>query len=130
MQFLVAIHLPDDYDPSKEDAGLIKDISDLNEEMIAKGVRVFVGGLQTATRAKTIRARNNGGMVVTDGPFVEAKEHVGGFWVLECTSEEEALEWGKKATVACRAPVEVRQFMEVPPERLKARAEAEARAGQ
>jgi hypothetical protein len=122
MQFLVAIHLPDDYDPSKEDAGVIKDISDLNEEMIARGVRVFVGGLQTATRAKTIRARNNGGMVVTDGPFVEAKEHVGGFWVLDCASEDEAIEWGKKATVACRAPVEVRQFMQVPPERLKSRA--------
>lgn len=130
MQFLVAIHLPDDYDPSKEDPALIKDISDLNEEMIAKGVRVFVGGLQTATRAKTIRARNNGGMVITDGPFVEAKEHVGGFWVLECEGLDEALEWGKKATVACRAPVEVRQFMEVPPERLKARREAEARAAQ
>lgn len=128
MQFLVAIHLPDDFDPSKEDASTIKDISDLNEEMIAKGVRVFVGGLQTATRAKTIRARNNGGIVVTDGPFIEAKEHVGGFWVLECASEEEAIEWGKKATIACRAPVEVRQFMQVPPERLKARAEAEARA--
>ena len=130
MQFLVAIHLPDDYDPSKEDASLMKDISDLNEEMIAKGVRVFVGGLQTATRAKTIRARNTGGMVVTDGPFVEAKEHVGGFWVLECASLDEALEWGKKATVACRAPVEVRQFMEAPPERLKVRAEAEAKAAQ
>jgi hypothetical protein len=129
MQFLVAIHLPDDYDPSKEDASLMKDISDLNEEMIAKGVRVFVGGLQTATRAKTIRARNTGGMVVTDGPFVEAKEHVGGFWVLECESLDEALEWGKKATVACRAPVEVRQFMDVPPERLKVRQEAEARGG-
>ena len=128
MQFLVAIHLPDDYDPSKEDPALIKDISDLNEEMIAKGVRVFVGGLQTATRAKTIRARSNGGIMVTDGPFVEAKEHVGGFWVLECASEEEAIDWGRKATVACRAPVEVRQFMQVPPERLKARAEAEARA--
>lgn len=128
MQFLVAIHLPDDYDPAKEDDAVIKDISDLNEEMIAKGVRVFVGGLHKATRAKTIRARNNGGMVVTDGPFVEAKEHVGGFWVLECASEEEAVEWGKKATVACRAPVEVRQFMDVPPERLKARAEAETRA--
>lgn len=130
MQFLVAIHLPDDYDPSKEDPSLIKDISDLNEEMIAKGVRVFVGGLQTATRAKTIRARSNGGMVVTDGPFVEAKEHVGGFWVLECADLDEAVEWGKKATVACRAPVEVREFMGVPPERLKARAEAEARAAQ
>ncbi len=129
MQFLVAIHLPDDYDPSTEDAAVRRDISDLNEEMIAKGVRVFVGGLQTATRAKTIRARNTGGMVVTDGPFVEAKEHVGGFWVLECKNLEEAVEWGKKATVACRAPVEVRQFMEVPPERLEVRRQAEERAG-
>lgn len=129
MQFLVAIHLPDDYDSSKEDSELMKNISDLNEEMIAKGVRVFVGGLQTATRAKTIRARNTGGMVVTDGPFVEAKEHVGGFWVLECADIDEAVEWGKKATVACRAPVEVREFMGAPPERLKVRAEAEARAG-
>jgi hypothetical protein len=130
MQFLVAIHLPDDYDPSKEAAALMKDISDLNEEMIAKGVRVFVGGLQPATRAKTIRAHNTGGMVVTDGPFVEAKEHVGGFWVLECADLDEALEWGKKATVACRAPVEVRGINPVPPERLKARQEAEARAAQ
>lgn len=129
MQFLVAIHLPDDYDSSKEDSELMKNISDLNEEMITKGVRVFVGGLQTATSAKTIRARNNGGMVVTDGPFVEAKEHVGGFWVLECADIDEAVEWGKKATVACRAPVEVREFMGAPPERLKVRAEAQARAG-
>lgn len=127
MQFLVAIHLPDDYDPSKEEASYIADISALNEEMIARDVRVFVGGLQTATRARTIRASSNGGVMVTDGPFVEAKEHVGGFWVLECADMDEALEWGKKATVACRAPVEVRQFMDVPPERLKARAEAEAR---
>ncbi|RYE59099.1 MAG: hypothetical protein EOP20_05280, partial [Hyphomicrobiales bacterium] len=64
-----------------------------------------------------------------DGPFVEAKEHVGGFWVLECADVAEAVEWGKKATVACRAPVEVRAFMAPPPERLKARAEAEARGG-
>jgi hypothetical protein len=124
MEYLVAIHLPDDYDPSKEDSQLISDISALNEEMIAKGVRNFVGGLQPPARAKTIRADRNGGTMVTDGPFIEAKEHVGGFWVLECESLEEAVEWGKKATVACRAPVEVRAFNAVPPERLKARAEA------
>jgi hypothetical protein len=127
MQFLVAIHLHDDYDPSKEDSLMMSDISALNEEMIAKGVRAFVGGLQPPTRAKTIRATSNGGIMVTDGPFVEAKEHVGGFWVLDCETIEEAIEWGKKATVACRAPVEVRGFNAVPPERLKARAEAEAR---
>lgn len=127
MQFLVAIHLPDDYDPSKEDKQLMSDISALNEEMIAKGVRSFVGGLQPPARAKTIRADRNGGTMVTDGPFIEAKEHVGGFWVLECESVEDAIEWGRKATIACRAPVEVRGFNDVPSERLKARAEAEQR---
>lgn len=124
MQFLVAIHLPDDYVPNSEDTSTMEDISALNEEMIAKGVRVFVGGLETATRARTIRARNNDGIVVTDGPFVEAKEHVGGFWVLECADMEEALEWGRKATIACRAPVEVRQFLPPPPQRLEARKQA------
>lgn len=127
MQFLVAIHLPHDYDPTTEEASLRQEISDLNEEMIARGVRVFVGGLEPATRARTIRAASNGGIMVTDGPFVEAKEHVGGFWVLDCASVEDAVEWGRKATVACRAPVEVRQFLGAPPERLKARAEAEAK---
>jgi len=127
MQFLVAIHLPDDYDTAQEDSALRADISDLNEEMIAKNIRAFVGGLEPARRARTIRADRNGGTVITDGPFVEAKEHVGGFWVLECKDIEEALDWGKKAAIACRAPVEVRAFNPVPPERLKARAEAERR---
>ena len=126
-QYLVAIHLPDDFDPEKQDASVPGDISALNEEMIARGIRVFVGGLQPPTRARTIRAASNGGVLVTDGPFVEAKEHVGGFWVLECASLDEAVEWGKKATVACRAPVEVREFRAPPPERLQARREAEAK---
>lgn len=125
MEFLVAIHLPDDYDTAQEDGALRADISDLNEEMIAKGVRTFVGGLEPARRARTIRADSNGGTMITDGPFIEAKEHVGGFWVLECRDIEEALDWGKKAAIACRAPVEVRAFNSVPPERLKARAEAD-----
>jgi hypothetical protein len=49
-------------------------------------------------------------MLLTDGPYLEAKEHVGGFWVLEAANLEEALEWGRKAAAACRAPVEVRPF--------------------
>ena len=47
---------------------------------------------------------------MTEGPYLESQEHVGGFWILECPSMEEAIEWGKKATVACRAGVEVRQL--------------------
>ena len=49
-------------------------------------------------------------MQYTDGPYLETKEHVGGLWVLEAADLDEALAWGRKAAVACRAPVEVRPF--------------------
>jgi hypothetical protein len=49
-------------------------------------------------------------VLVTDGPYIESKEHVGGFWVLEVADQDAALEWGRKAAIACRAPVEVRAF--------------------
>jgi hypothetical protein len=109
-QYLVAIHHPDDYDPSVEDEAMGRDIDVLNEEMIAAGIRVFVGGLHPVKSAKSLRAQPGGKVLFTDGPYLETKEHIGGFWVLEATDMKEALEWGRKAAVACRAPVEVRQF--------------------
>jgi hypothetical protein len=110
-QYLVAIHHPDDYDPFvAEDEAMSRAIDTLNEEMTAAGVRVFVGGLQPATRAKSLRAQPEGRVLVTDGPYLETKEHVGGFWVLEAADLDEALAWGRKAVIACRAPVEVRPF--------------------
>jgi len=78
--------------------------------MKAAGVRVFVGGLHSARRAKSLRAQPSGKVHVTDGPYLETKEHVGGFWVLEAADMDEALAWGRKAVIACRTPVEVRQF--------------------
>jgi hypothetical protein len=111
MRYLVAIHHPDDYDAATvEDAAMHRDIDALNEEIIAAGVRLFVGGLKHVSGAKSLRARSDGGVGVTDGPYLETKEHVGGFWVLEAASLDEALEWGRKAVIACRAPVEVRAF--------------------
>jgi len=111
MKYLVAIHHPDDYDPFvAEDEAMHRDIDALNEEMEAAGVRVFVGGLHPASNAKSLRARRDGKVLVTDGPYLETKEHVGGFWVLEAVDLDEALAWGRKAAVACRAPVEVRAF--------------------
>lgn len=109
-QYLVAIHLPDDYDPVLEDEATPRDIDALNDEMKAAGVRVFVGGLQPAGSAKSLRVSPGGKVLVTDGPYTEAKEHVGGFWVLEAADMDEAMAWGRKAAVACRAPVEVRAF--------------------
>ena len=109
-KYLVAIHHPDDYDPSTETAAMDHDIDVLNEEMVAAGVRVFVGGLRPARSAKSLRRQPDGRVLITDGPYLETKEHVGGFWVLEAADLDEALAWGRKAAVACRAPVEVRPF--------------------
>jgi hypothetical protein len=109
-QYLVAIHHPDDYDPSTEDEAMSRDIDVLNDEMVAAGVRVFVGGLSPASSARSLRARPDGKVLITDGPYLETKEHIGGFWVLEAATLKDALEWGREAVVACRAPVEVRPF--------------------
>ena len=110
-QYLVAIHHPDGYDPAvAEDEAMHRDIDVLNDEMKAAGVRIFVGGLRPVSSARSLRAQSDGRILVTDGPYLETKEHVGGFWVLEAASLDEALTWGRKAAIACRAPVEVRAF--------------------
>jgi hypothetical protein len=113
-RYLVAIHHPDNYDPSAESQEMRNDIHALNREMLAARARVFAGGLHDATRAKSVRAQGDGKVLVTDGPYLETKEHIGGFWILECADQDEALSWARKATVACRAAVEVRQFLDAP----------------
>jgi hypothetical protein len=115
-QYLVAIHHPDNYDPSLEDEAMIRDIDVLNEEMQAAGARFFAGGLETARKAKSLRRQPNGKVVVIDGPYLETKEHIGGFWIVDAADMDEALAWGQKAVIACRAPVEVRAFLEMPAE--------------
>jgi hypothetical protein len=108
-QYLVAIHHPEGYDPSiAEDEVMHRQIDALNDEMKAAGARIFVGGL--ASSAKSLRPQPDGNVLITDGPYLETKEHVAGFWVLEAADLDEALAWGRKAVVACRAPVEIRQF--------------------
>jgi hypothetical protein len=113
-EYLVAIHHPDNYDPSLEDAAMHREIGALNEEMKAANARVFVGGLGPASSAKSLRAQPDGKVHITDGPYLETKEHIGGFWVLEAADLDAALAWGRKAVVACRAPVEVRQIFKKP----------------
>ena len=115
-QYLVAIQHPKNYNASLEGEAMMRDIDVLNDEMEAAGARFFAGGLESATKAKSLRKQPGGEVVVTDGPYLEAKEYVGGFWILDAANMDEALEWGKKAVVACRAPVEVRAFLENPTE--------------
>ncbi len=114
-QYLVAIQHPDNYDPSLEGEAMIRDIGALNEEMDAAGARFFAGGLEPAAKAKSLRKQPDGEVVITDGPYLETKEHVGGFWILEAVDMDEALAWGRKAVVACRVPVEVRAFLKIRP---------------
>jgi hypothetical protein len=109
-QYLVAIHHPDDFEPSSESRQTREDISALNREMQKAGVIAFVGGLDSAKAAVSVRRKSGGELLVTDGPYLETKEHIGGFWVLELKSRDEAVEWGRKAAIACRAPVEIRAF--------------------
>ena len=113
-RYLVAIHHPDNYDPSLEDEAMERDIDVLNDEMNAAGVRIFVGGLRPASSAKSLRAQPDGKVLITDGPYLETKEHIGGFWVLEAADLDEATEWARKGAVACRAPAEVREILSSP----------------
>jgi hypothetical protein len=114
-QYLVAIYHPDDYDPSTEGEAMVRDIHALNKEMEAAGARIFAGGLSSAKSARSLRVQPAGKVLVTDGPYLETKEHLGGFWILEAADLDEALAWGRKAAVACRAPVEVREFLRFRP---------------
>ena len=106
--YLITSYLPDNFDPSTMDEAAIHAINALNDEMEAAGVRIVAAGLGPASKAKSLRTQPNGELLIIDGPFVEAKEHVGGFLILEAADMDEALAWARKAVVACRAPVEVR----------------------
>ena len=110
-QYMVAVYRPDDYDPCVETEATIETIHALNREMIAAGARKFACGLSPAGSAKSLRAQPDGKVLVTDGPYTETKEHIGGFWILEAADIDEALEWARKGAVACRASGEVREIL-------------------
>jgi hypothetical protein len=103
-----------DYDPSVETEATIEEIHALNREMIAAGARKFACGLSAAGTAKSLRAQSDGKVLVTDGPYTETKEHMGGFWILEAADLDEALAWARKGGVACRASTELREIFFAP----------------
>ena len=110
-QYLFAGYLPDNFDPSTMDEATVEEIHVLNREMIAAGVRKFACGLGAAY---TLRPQSNGELLLTDGPYLEAKEHVGGLTILETANLNEALAWARKGAKACRGPIEVREIFFMP----------------
>jgi hypothetical protein len=114
VQYLLSVYVEGGEPPSAEDmAKSYKDVDVLNEELKAQGAWVFAGGLHPADTATTLMVKN-GDVMTTDGPFAETKEQLGGFWIIEAPDLDAALAWGRKATVACAGPVEVRPFQAEP----------------
>ena len=112
--YLVANYLPDNFDPSTVTEAMIEEIHALNREMIAAGVRKFACGITPAGAAKTVRKQSDGKVLVTDGPYIETKEHMGGFWILEAADMDEALGWARRGSISCDAVGEVRELLFFP----------------
>src|SRR5688500_10606304 len=115
-QYLLTIYQPDGPPPSPEALGqVMQRVNALEEEMKTAGVWVFSGGLHPPSTATVVTLRD-GNLLMTDGPYVEGKEHVGGFTVITAADLDEALEWARKLARALtldeRAglPIEVRPF--------------------
>ena len=96
-------------DPVK-DAEMFARVGAFNESIKEK--ILLMGGLHAPDSATTC-AVTNGKPVATDGPYTESKEIIGGLWIIEAASHNEAVELGKRATVACGVPVEIRPFHEI-----------------
>jgi hypothetical protein len=109
-QYLLSVYQPDGPVPPAEVLeGISRDLDALNRELEAAGAWVFAGGLHPPSTATVVRV-TDGEVLVTDGPFAEGKEHIGGFTIVRAPDLDAALEWGRKLARATTLPVEVRPF--------------------
>jgi len=88
---------------------MYRDVEVVNQRMRDEGVWVFAGGLHPSNTA-TVVSNKKGDVLTTDGPYMEVKEQLGGFWVIKVDDLDAALSWAADASGACQAPVEVRPF--------------------
>ena len=109
-QYLLSMYQPDGEPPPPQVLqAIMKDVYALREEMKAAGAWVFSGGLHPPSTATVVRVRD-GQLLTTDGPFAEAKEHIGGFTIVNAVDLDAALEWGSRLARLTTLPVEVRPF--------------------
>ena len=111
-QYLLSVWHDEDYDLdfSGDDAQrMVAQVGRFNTDLTDAGAWVFGGGLHPASTATVVRS-SGGDVSMTDGPYAESKEQMGGFWVIEAADLDAALEWARKAAAACEGPVEVRPF--------------------
>lgn len=112
-QYMLSVH----HDGTEDFASMSEDemqkifaaVEAFNEEVRTAGKWVFAGGLEPIESSTTVD-NVNGEKIVTDGPFSESKEYLGGFWVIEAADLDEALDWAQRGSQACQGKVEVRPF--------------------
>ena len=117
-QYLLSVYVSDEEMASVSEAdtqAAYAAVDKFNQELRDKGAWVFGGGLHAANTATVVKPKD-GDTVVTDGPYVETKEYVGGFWVIEAPDLDAALAIAKKGALACAGTVEVRPFQDEPAE--------------
>ena len=112
-QYLLSVHSVEgaEVPPPGAIKKMYQDTAAFNAEIQAEGSWVFGGGLHPPSTATVVRAES-GEVMMTDGPFAEGKEHIGGFWVIRAPDLDAALALAVRASRACACPVEVRPFQE------------------
>jgi hypothetical protein len=111
-QYLLSIYQPEGPIPAPEVLeGIMRNVAALREEMKAAGAWVFTAGLYPPATATVVRLKDRE-VLTTDGPYVESKEHIGGFTIIRAADLDSALAWGRKLTQATTLPVEVRPVSE------------------
>ncbi|MFI7223966.1 YciI family protein [Nonomuraea angiospora] len=110
-QYVLSMHQPDGPPPPPEILDpIMRDLGAVEQEMREAGVWVFSGALQSPSDARVVRMRD-GEPLTTDGPYVEGKEHIGGFTIIKAPDLDAALEWARKlAAAVALLPIEVREF--------------------
>ncbi len=111
-QYLLSVWHDEDYelDFSGEEMERIgAQVGAFNEELTSTGTWVFGGGLMPGSSATSVRV-TDGDVSMTDGPYAESKEIMGGFWIIEAPDFDTALDWARKGSAACEGPVELRPF--------------------
>ncbi len=113
--YLLSVHGVDEgsYATPEDMQRAFRDVEALNAQLREQGAWVFAGGLHPAKTARVVRAKD-GALLHTDGPYLEGKEHIGGFWIISAPDDDAAVHWAEKATVACQGAVEVRPFQDNP----------------
>lgn len=113
-QYLLSVYQPDGGVPPPEVLEpIMREVGAVRAELQEAGAWVFSGGLHAPDTATVLRPSGDE-ILMTDGPYTEGKEHLGGFTIIQAPDLDAALAWGRKLARATTLPIEVRPFQEAP----------------